>query len=209
MIRAESPAAAGTPQPKQIWTGTLRTDIRFFPPGEHGNYPLLYDPLSEHYYKMTDRSCRILRMLDRNYPMEEFLAKVNQAGIDADQEEISALNNLTEQYLVFAQGQAMRRIPMHMSEWAAKLDAFITLNGRSILTDAGKISHELAVQRAEAEYDLFDHERIAAEAKQPSDFDKFVAAVPLLRPRKKKQGVVTNETQRLLCFHSRLDLQKK
>ncbi|MBO4647022.1 MAG: HlyD family efflux transporter periplasmic adaptor subunit [Lentisphaeria bacterium] len=91
MIRTESPAAAGTPQPKQLWTGTLRTDIRFFPPGEHGNYPLLYDPLSEHYYKMTDRSCRILRMLDRSYPMEEFLAKVNQAGIDADQEELSAL----------------------------------------------------------------------------------------------------------------------
>ena len=102
------------------------------------------------------------------------------------QEEISALNNLTEQYLVFAQGQAMRRIPMHMSDWAAKLDALITLNGRSILTDAGKISHELAMQKAEAEYDLFDHERIAAEAEQPNDFDKFVAGVPARKPRRKK-----------------------
>ena len=102
------------------------------------------------------------------------------------QEEISALNNLTEQYLVFAQGQAMQRIPMHMRDWAAKLDAFITLNGRSILADAGKISHELAIRKAETEYDLFNHARIAAESKQPNDFDKFVAGVPARRPRKKK-----------------------
>ena len=102
------------------------------------------------------------------------------------QEEISALNNLTEQYLVFAQGQAMQRIPMHMRDWAAKLDAFITLNGRSILADAGKISHELAIRKAETECDLFNHARIAAESKQPNDFDKFVAGVPARRPRKKK-----------------------
>ena len=101
-------------------------------------------------------------------------------------EEISALNTLTEQYLVFAQGQAMRHIPMHMSDWAAKLDAFITLNGHDILTGAGKISHELAIQKAEAEYDLFDRARIAAESELPNDFDKFVAAVPANRnPRQK------------------------
>ena len=69
----------------------IRTDIRFFPPGEHGPHPLLYDPLSEHYYKLTDRSARILRMLDRNYPLEEFLQKVRKAGIDADAQEIAQL----------------------------------------------------------------------------------------------------------------------
>ena len=100
-------------------------------------------------------------------------------------EEIAALNNLTEQYLVFAQGQAMRRIPMHMSDWVAKLDAFITLNGHDILTDAGKISHELAMQKAEAEYALFDRARIAAESERPNDFDNFVAGVPARSPRKK------------------------
>ena len=104
------------------------------------------------------------------------------------QEEISALNNLTEQYLVFAQGQAMRHIPMHMSDWAAKLDAFITINGRDILTDAGRISHELAIQKAEAEYDLFDRARIAAEAEKPNDFDKFAADIPAVRrPRRKSK----------------------
>ncbi|MCI5119459.1 MAG: hydroxyacid dehydrogenase [Candidatus Electrothrix sp. LOE1_4_5] len=39
-----------------------------------------------------------------------------------NEEELLALNNLVEQYLVFAEGQAMRRIPMHMTDWIAKLD---------------------------------------------------------------------------------------
>ena len=118
-------------------------------------------------------------------------AKVRKADVGIaknylSEDEIRALNNLTEQYLVFAQGQAMQRIPMHMRDWVAKLDAFISLNGRNILADAGKISHELALQKAEAEYDLFDQARIAAEAEQPNDFDKFVAGVSVRRPRKKK-----------------------
>ena len=99
--------------------------------------------------------------------------------------EISALNNLTEQYLVFAQGQAMQHIPMYMHDWAAKLDAFITINGRKILTDAGKISHELAMQKAESEYELFNQARIAAESALPNDFDKFAAGIPATRPSKK------------------------
>ena len=101
-------------------------------------------------------------------------------------EEIAALNNLTEQYLVFAQGQAMRHIPMHMSDWIAKLDAFITINGRDILNDAGRISHELAMQKAEEEYDLFNQARIAVESEQPNDFDRFIAQIPATRPKPSK-----------------------
>lgn len=110
------------------------------------------------------------------------------------EKEILALNNLTEQYLVFAEGQAMQHIPMHMSDWAQKLDAFITLNGRNILTDAGKISHELALRKAENEYDLFNQSRRAAEAELPNDFEKFAAGIPATRnamssrKRKKEDG---------------------
>ena len=109
-------------------------------------------------------------------------------------EEIAALNNLTEQYLVFAQGQAMRHIPMHMSDWIAKLDAFITINGRDILNDAGRISHELALQKAEDEYDLYNQARIAVESEQPNDFDRFIAQIPATRPkpRKSKKNTLKN-----------------
>jgi len=74
-------------------------------------------------------------------------------------DELSALNNLVEQYLVFAEGQAMRRIPMSMADWVKKLDGFLTLNDRDILDNAGKISHDMAKQHAETQYELFHHQR--------------------------------------------------
>lgn len=93
--------------------------------------------------------------------------------------ELSALNNLVEQYLVFAEGQAMRRIPMHMQEWIAKLDGFLNLNDREILDHAGKVSHELAKQLAEAEYDKFHQQRLARQAKaaDDADFEKLAGQV--------------------------------
>ena len=93
MIRTEPAAAAAdrTSPRTRMQTGMIRTDIKFFPPGEHGAYPLLYDPLSEHYYKLTVRAGSILRLLDRSYPLEDFRKKVNRAGIDADTEEIALL----------------------------------------------------------------------------------------------------------------------
>ena len=81
--------------------------------------------------------------------------------------ELAALNNLVEQYLIFAEGQAMRRVPMHMADWIKKLDAFLTLNERDILTHAGKVSHEKALAKAEAEYEKFR----ALQNAQPSPVD--------------------------------------
>jgi len=103
--------------------------------------------------------------------------------------ELAALNNLAEQYLVFAEGQAMRRIPMHMQEWIAKLDGFLSLNERGILDNAGTISHELAVHHAEQEYDTFHQQRLADNATLPDDFEKNFKTLPTARSRKtKKKG---------------------
>jgi hypothetical protein len=55
-----------------------------------------------------------------------------------EEEELRMLNNLVEQYLIFAEGQAMKRIPMHMKNWIEKLNGFLTLNERKILEHAGK-----------------------------------------------------------------------
>ena len=68
-----------------------------------------------------------------------------------NEDELQALNNLIEQYLVFAEGQAMRRIAMSMSDWVTKLDGFLTLNDRDILNHAGRVSHQMAKQIAEQE----------------------------------------------------------
>ncbi len=104
--------------------------------------------------------------------------------------ELAALNNLVEQYLIFAEGQAMRRIPMHMQDWITKLDGFLSLNDRGILTHAGKISHELAIQHAEQEYDGFHQQRIAEDAVKPDDFERSLKTLSITKPRaKKKRGV--------------------
>lgn len=91
-----------------------------------------------------------------------------------NEEELSALNNLVEQYLVFAEGQAMRRIPMSMRDWVEKLDGFLKLNDRDILNHAGKISHQVAKQIAEQEYDKFHQQRLSENATDPaSDLEEL------------------------------------
>lgn len=66
---------------------------------------------------------------------------------------------------------------MHMTDWIAKLDAFLTLNEGNILTHAGKISHELALSHAEQEYGKFHQQRQLEAGTRESDFDKVVKAL--------------------------------
>lgn len=91
-------------------------------------------------------------------------------------DELASLNNLVEQYLIFAEGQAMRRIPMYMKDWIDKLDAFLNLNDRKILDGAGKISHQLAKDHAETEYQKFKVKRIQEQDKLPGDLDKLLGS---------------------------------
>ena len=99
-----------------------------------------------------------------------------------DEQELAALNNLVEQYLVFAEGQAMKRIPMYMKDWIAKLHGFLALNDREILTHAGRISHVVAVEKAEAEYLKYNQRRIEADNRS---VEQLEAAVKMLKPKKK------------------------
>ena len=94
-----------------------------------------------------------------------------------NEDEIRALNNLTEQYLVFAEGQAMRRVAMHMNDWIKKLDSFLTINDREILEHAGKISHDLAMEIAEIEYEKFSQSRLEEAKFALNDFDKAVKQI--------------------------------
>ena len=101
-----------------------------------------------------------------------------------NEKELSALNNLVEQYLVFAEGQAMRRIPMNMKNWIEKLHGFLKLNDRNILTDAGKISHELAIAKAEKEYDIFQTKRLSKNNITDNDFEKIIKSLPVKKKKK-------------------------
>mgnify|MGYP001157882399 CR=1 FL=1 len=90
-------------------------------------------------------------------------------------EELLALNNLAEQYLIFAEGQAMRRIAMTMVDWITKLEGFLTLNDREILQGAGKVTAQLAKSHAEHEFDKF---RRLDDQHFESDFDRMVKLLP-------------------------------
>jgi hypothetical protein len=98
---------------------------------------------------------------------------VSNAKNYLNEDELLALNNLVEQYLVFAQGQAMRRIPMSMNDWIEKLHGFLSLNDRDVLTNAGKISHEIAISFAENEYEKYRINAIKKQDQLPDDFEKW------------------------------------
>ena len=101
-----------------------------------------------------------------------------------DELELAALNNLVEQYLVFADGQAMRRIPMHMGDWLVKLHGFLTINDRNILSHAGKISHQMAKEIAEAEYGKFNRQRVVQTDAAGGEFERAIKLLPATTPKR-------------------------
>jgi hypothetical protein len=102
------------------------------------------------------------------------------------EEELTALNRIVTMYLDYAEDQAQRRRPMRMAEWVQKLDDFLHFNERNILTHAGKVSHQLAQEHAESEFEKYEPERRRLEATQPtSDFDRAVDDLKRLEAGKK------------------------
>lgn len=70
-------------------------------------------------------------------------------------EELDTLNRIVSLYLDFAELQAQSQTPMYMKDWIQKLDGFLKLSNKSLLTHAGKISADLAKRKAGAEYDKY------------------------------------------------------
>jgi hypothetical protein len=79
------------------------------------------------------------------------------------QDELKQLNLLVDQYLSFAELQAHQRRPMYMKDWSSKLHAFLNLNERQILADAGRVSRALGEELAKKQYALFEKDRRAKE----------------------------------------------
>ena len=80
-------------------------------------------------------------------------AEIAKNYLSAD--EVDTLNRIVNLYLEFAELQAKAHIPMYMKDWVQKLDDFLRLSNRELLTHAGKISAEIAKRKADAEYDKF------------------------------------------------------
>ena len=77
-----------------------------------------------------------------------------------NEEEITMLKLIVEQFLAYAEAQALAEKPMYMRDWIQKLRLVLTMNEKNILEHAGTISHELAVEKATQEYTRYkEHQR--------------------------------------------------
>lgn len=88
--------------------------------------------------------------------------------------ELEALNRIVSMYLEFGELQALRRKPMYMRDWIAKLDAFLRLSEHDILTHAGKITHDEALDMARTEYEKFHAKQIELPTPVERDFQRVV-----------------------------------
>ncbi len=96
-----------------------------------------------------------------------------------NEDEMKLLGLLIEQYFAFAETMAQQQTPMYMKDWTARLDAIIQLNGRELLTHAGKISHQMVLERSAAEYDRYQEERKLSA--QDTNLQELEADIKALR----------------------------
>lgn len=87
-------------------------------------------------------------------------------------DELQALNRIVTAYLEFAELQALNRRPMTMRDWITKLDDFLKLSDRELLSHAGKISAADARLKAEAEYERYRKFLDAQPRRVDADFDQ-------------------------------------
>lgn len=88
--------------------------------------------------------------------------------------EIKELNRVVTMYLDYAENQAARQKAMYMRDWIDKLDAFLKFNDYDVLTDAGKVSAEVAKALALKEFEKF---RVGQDQVFESDFDKEIKKI--------------------------------
>jgi hypothetical protein len=106
-------------------------------------------------------------------------------------EELKQLNLIVAAYLDFAELQASNQRPMYMRDWIQKLDQFIQLSEREILTHAGKITADAARALAEREYKKYRRALDAAASPVEVHFNEAVERVGRLAQTKRKTGKKT------------------
>ncbi|MFV0505623.1 MAG: virulence RhuM family protein [Bacteroidales bacterium] len=115
-------------------------------------------------YRRVDASLPLMGMqsYDKNPP------KINKADVSIaknylNEDEIKLLGLLVEQYLAFAETMAQQRTPMYMKDWIERLNVILQLNGKELLTHAGKISHKMALGKSGEEYEKYKTQLKAIE----------------------------------------------
>lgn len=81
------------------------------------------------------------------------------------------MERIVSAYLDLAEDRAERHIPMTMEDWSKRLDLFLMADDRKVLQDAGKITAEIAKEKAETEFEKY---RVIQDRLYMSDFDRYL-----------------------------------
>ncbi len=119
-------------------------------------------------YRRVDASLPLMGMLsyDKKQVASIKKAEVSIAKNYLNEDEMKLLGLLVEQYLAFAETMAQQQTPMYMNDWIERLDGILKMNGRELLTHAGKISHQMALEKSDDEYKKFKEEQKKLEKEQ-------------------------------------------
>ena len=119
-------------------------------------------------YRRVDASLPLMGMqsLDKKNTLAIKKTDISIAKNYLKEDEIKLLGLLVEQYLAFAETMAQQHTPMYMADWIQRLDVILQLNGRELLTHAGKISHDKALKKSNEEYEKYKLAQQAIEKEQ-------------------------------------------
>ena len=123
-----------------------------------------------------------LRSFSGDFPV---LKDIGIAKNYLEEDELRILNNLVSGYFDFAEISAIEHRPMYMKDYVLQLDAILSSGGRELLTDAGKVSHAKALEKAKAEYRKYQAKTISPVEEA---YLESVRSVEKVAKRKAKQN---------------------
>ena len=109
------------------------------------------------------------KLVSAGFSVEEAKEKIAKNYLS--KEELKDLEGIVSAFLEMAENRARRYIPMSMEDWSLLIDKYLLLDERDILKDAGKISHEIACDKALMEFEKY---RIKQDKIYKSDFDLLI-----------------------------------
>ena len=150
------------------------TTIKFFKKVQNKmHYAVTHQTASEIIYNRADHTKEHMNLTNwKNSPNGKILeTDVVIAKNYLKKEELEQLELIVSAFLDLAEARAKRNIPMTMEDWANRIDKYLLADDRDVLKDAGKISHEIAKEKAISEFEKY---RVIQDKLYKSDFDKLM-----------------------------------
>lgn len=153
------------------------TTIEFFKKVQNKmHYAITHQTAAEIIYNRADHTKQNMNLTSwKNSPNGKIMeSDVVIAKNYLTKEEIKDLERIVNAFLELAERRAEKHIPMTMEDWSTRIDKYLLADDLDVLKDAGKISHEIAVDKALSEFEKY---RITQDKLFESDFDKFMIEI--------------------------------